>query len=260
MCYCLEGNIGNAHPGYADEGATCSDLIDGDITDRVQVSGDQVQLSRIGTYRVTYQCSNAYGVAAEPIVRTVTIFDDVCPTCAVDSNSVQTTIEASFPYFDDPVSCSDNLPWPSETTLQAKPAHVTGHVNVEVTGTYVLTYSATDYAQNSNFKRANGDACNSALVQVRTVIVQDTLEPVISLRRPVRRLMEEVAPRSCGLWHLVALSAVIVAVFMVLKVARHQHQHFAQIGGGLPVQVRDLPLQGRSCSALPSAVRRADFL
>merc|ERR1712046_231454 len=62
---------------YVDEGATCSDTVDGVISELVEVSGDVVSLANIDTYHITYD----------------------------------STIEASFPYDDDAVTCSDDRPF-----------------------------------------------------------------------------------------------------------------------------------------------------
>jgi hypothetical protein len=99
----------------------------------------------------------------------------VCPTCEVTSDE-ETTIEASFPFVDHQVLCSDNM------DLTPIPASTSGEVDVELTGQYIITYSATDGSHNTNFiRKYNGSVCNVRLSQKRTVVVTDTLVPVISL-------------------------------------------------------------------------------
>jgi hypothetical protein len=171
-CYCVAASLEGM---YTDEGAVCSDTLEGDVSNRVTVSEDHVDLSRTGTYLVRYNCTTAAGGIATPIVRTVTVFDAVCPTCEVTSHEA-TTIEASFPFVDHQVLCSDNM------DLTPIPASTSGEVDVELTGKYIITYSATDGSHNTNFiRKYNDSVCNAGLSQKRTVLVIDTLAPVISL-------------------------------------------------------------------------------
>merc|ERR1711988_361810 len=110
------------HQGnYIDDGATCSDQVDGVISQNVEVSGDVVNLSKVGTYRITYNCKDAANRAAETAERVVTVAQTSCPTCdmecATTANSEVTgdkTVvscvqqhEASFQYTDAGAACSD---------------------------------------------------------------------------------------------------------------------------------------------------------
>merc|ERR1711871_633623 len=53
------------HQGnYIDDGATCSDQVDGVISQNVEVSGDVVNLSKVGTYTITYNCKDSANNAA----------------------------------------------------------------------------------------------------------------------------------------------------------------------------------------------------
>jgi hypothetical protein len=58
---------------YVDDGATCSDATDGEIPANVEVSGDVVKLSNIGTYLVQYNCRDAAGNQAAPLTRRVVV-------------------------------------------------------------------------------------------------------------------------------------------------------------------------------------------
>jgi hypothetical protein len=178
----------------------------------VEVGGAQVDLTVAGTYMVTYQCSNSAGIHATPIVRTVTVYDAVCPTCVVESLAL-ITIEASFPYLDHQVMCSDNL------DLQPRIASVTGNIDVELTGNYVLTYSATDMAQNTNFHLLSGVACNAGVSQKRTVTVIDSLKPVITLRSHDQLSIGEGAPEGYGMMHPVMEQAAAHGMWGVIAIA-----------------------------------------
>jgi hypothetical protein len=63
---------------YTDAGATAMDNVDGDITPRI-VKGGNVNTSKLGTYTVTYDVSDAAGNAATQVVRTVTVVDTTKP-------------------------------------------------------------------------------------------------------------------------------------------------------------------------------------
>ncbi|MFH1471102.1 MAG: immunoglobulin-like domain-containing protein, partial [Candidatus Micrarchaeota archaeon] len=57
---------------YTDAGATASDNYDGDLTAKI-VSDDQVDTSKVGTYTVTYDVTDAAGNGAEQAMRTVNV-------------------------------------------------------------------------------------------------------------------------------------------------------------------------------------------
>jgi arylsulfatase A-like enzyme len=58
---------------YTDAGVTATDAEDGDLTSAIVVGGDTVDTGRIGTYRITYNVSDAAGNAADEVTRTVII-------------------------------------------------------------------------------------------------------------------------------------------------------------------------------------------
>src|SRR5690606_19368731 len=62
---------------YEEPGATAQDEHDGDLTDKIEISGD-VDTSTIGTYTVTYTVSDSVGnvVTAERTVKVVEPFGD----------------------------------------------------------------------------------------------------------------------------------------------------------------------------------------
>jgi len=65
----------NDDTNYVDEGAICF-AGDTEISHNVEVSGDVVNMSRIGTYIITYNCSDAEGNQAMSKNRTVIILAD----------------------------------------------------------------------------------------------------------------------------------------------------------------------------------------
>lgn len=203
---------------YVDAGATCKDEVDGNISQDVEVSGDVVNLARVGTYRIYYNCQDSVGNTADPATRTVIVQDNTCPTCTFEDGEQTINIEASFKYTDTPadsITCTEpNLEeeiTPTVTMKQIANADGTT-VNVDLTededandfkipgatgsdayfwnhvGTYEIHYLATDSVGNNNLGQdvdGTADGCTfaegDATQNVRTVIVVDTLRPVIQL-------------------------------------------------------------------------------
>ncbi len=65
----------NQDGAYTDPGATANDVIDGDITDNIVVTG-AVDTSVFGSYVVSYNVSDSAGNAAEEVTRTVSVTPD----------------------------------------------------------------------------------------------------------------------------------------------------------------------------------------
>lgn len=156
------------------DGASCNS--DGDTKDpdapaiTTLITKPGVDVKTIGNYKINYSCSlTAEGITLEAMdkKRDILVVDTTKPTCDVKVKSV--TREASFPFSIDTPVCKDTY-WGSKGK---QPATVTlGSFDVEkVSGPkgYVLTYTATD---NSG---------NTAVFKKSTVIVVDTLKPVIEL-------------------------------------------------------------------------------
>lgn len=162
---------------YKDQGALCTDMTDGDISHTVQTSG-KVDLSKFDTNAqvITYTCKNSVG-ASQSARRYVYVHEGSCPKCVLLGKATM-TVEASFPYVDDGISCTDNFPHPH---LQY--SRMGGQVDVETAGTYKVTYIATDRAGNDN------TMCGQAPT-IRTVAVVDTLKPVIGLKYRSQPLLE----------------------------------------------------------------------
>lgn len=185
---------------YVDDGAVCTDQIDGMISQNVEVSGDVVNLSKPGTYHIFYDCADSAGRIAAQRTRTVVVADCTCPTCEVFGDKIK-TIEASFPYTDsEGANCSDSLQGNIDDLHESNFSKV---LNVEKTGTYLITYTVTDQLGHSNIGNENASNpaqsssyCNQNSAcpnvdpsdnihfrqHVRTIHVVDTLKPVIALK------------------------------------------------------------------------------
>lgn len=148
---------------YADAGATAFDGCDGDRTASI-ITVNPVNTLVTGTYTVTYTVSDSNGNAAVPMTRTVEVVDTLPPV--IELNSVDPFVmECNTIPFTDPVSALDAC----EGDLTA--AIITsGTVNTAVVDTYTLTYTVSDTATPPN-----------TATRTRTVVVDDTLPPVITL-------------------------------------------------------------------------------
>merc|ERR1712054_279068 len=176
------------HQGnYIDDGATCSDQVDGVISQNVEVSGDVANLSKVGTYTITYNCKDSANNAAPAARRTVVVAQTSCPRCHVFGKD-EINHEASFPYADAGAACSDVIDGTTTTKcyttngdpdVEATDCKGSTLVDVETTGTYTIQYKSTNTVGLWN----NGANCRGGPISYyRTVQVMDTLRPVISLK------------------------------------------------------------------------------
>ena len=164
---------------YVDAGATCTDVVEGNLDANVVTSGDdEVDTAKVGRYWVVYNCKNQFNIPAVPKTRTVWVVDNCCPTCTVTDGTGPTEIEASFPYDDAGATCVDNIDASADVVITS-----TNDVNVEATGTYYVTYRGLDSGKNYNdgTKSVNG-TCKNGAPTIRTVVVIDTLRPIIGLK------------------------------------------------------------------------------
>lgn len=148
---------------YTDAGATAFDGCDGDRTAFITVSG-AVDTAVVGTYTLTYTVSDSHGNPAVPMTRTVEVVDTLPPV--IELNSVDPfVLECNTIPFTDLVDAFDDC----EGDLTA--AIITaGSVNTAVVDTYTLTYTVSDTATPPN-----------TATRTRTVVVDDTIAPVITL-------------------------------------------------------------------------------
>merc|ERR1711904_671254 len=199
---------------YVDAGATCSDMVDGNISQDVEVSGDVVNMAAVGTYRINYNCEDSAGQTAVPATRTVIVEDKTCPTCTIPGGPENqiVTVEASFPYTEEQSTCTDTLDGAMPN------AHVYNTVNVEKTGTYVLTYSVTD--KNGNGKDNSCKAASGTRTDhfTKTVVVEDTMIPIISLKyrgTDLVGMMAEQSTTPVNGWVIGAVASAVSGVALL---------------------------------------------
>lgn len=141
---------------YTDAGATAMDYLNRNFTSSIVVTNN-VNDQKVGAYVVAYEVTDLAGNKAL-INRTVNVVDRVAPIIAKVGDTV--FVEVKSPYTEPGISATDNY--------DASVSVVSGAVNVNKTGTYVLNYTATDTAGNSSNES-------------RVVIVRDTQKPVITI-------------------------------------------------------------------------------
>merc|ERR1712021_219205 len=197
---------------YVDAGATCSDMVYGNISQDVEVSGDVVNMAAVGTYKINYNCEASAGQTAFPATRTVIVEDKTCPTCVIPGGEELITVEASFPYTEEKSSCTDTLDG------EMPSASVYGKVDVELTGTYVLTYSVTDKNGNGadpkKCKGTNSDH-RHATHFTKTIVVEDTMVPIISLSYKGSKLMAESTTSTVNGWVIGAVASAVSGVALL---------------------------------------------
>lgn len=143
---------------FTDPGATVSDNFDTGLT--ATVTGT-VNTSVLGSYTLSYNVSDSSSNAATSVTRKVDIVDTTAPVITlIGANPL--AIEGGSVFTDPGATVTDNV----DTGLTAS---VSGTVDTSTVGSYTLTYDVSD---NS------GNAASSV---TRTVNVEDTTAPVITL-------------------------------------------------------------------------------
>lgn len=151
------------HMPYTDNGATATDNYDDPVilTNKIFVK-NSVVINQIGEYTITYNVTDANGNAADEITRTVNVVDKTKPVITLLGPSEITLEAKNSTYTEYGAVATDNYDRSCEV-------QITGSVNTNTVGDYVLTYSATDYSGNE------------AIIVTRIVHVKDRIGPDITL-------------------------------------------------------------------------------
>ena len=145
---------------YIELGAYAIDDVDGDISSRVQISG-LPDTSTIGTYTITYTITDSSG-NTNTITRTVNVVGSENPVITLRGYSTE-YLEVKMLYSEAGFVAMDKI----DNDISDKVV-ITGFVDINVLGTYTLTYTVT----NSKGRTATA---------TRTVIVRDTEKPNLIL-------------------------------------------------------------------------------
>ncbi len=158
---------------YTELNATATDLVDGDLTGRIVIAGDEVITDRVGEYQVTYDVTDTAGNAAEQKTRRVRVIDTGKPIITLTGDNPQ-TIEFGEGYTELKATATDLVDDDIELTRRIVIAG--DEVITDRVGEYQVTYDVTDTAGNA------------AEQKTRTVRVIDTGKPIITrpviIRRP----------------------------------------------------------------------------
>ena len=150
---------------YSELGATASDNIDGDISTNISMTGS-VDSSKSGTYMIRYSVTDEAGNRTST-TRTITVqnlSDTTAPSIML--NGGDTEIIINNPYTELGVIATDDVDGNVSVSIS-------GDVDTNTTGTYIITYTAIDKAGNKSTTERN--------VIVKAAPPVDTEAPIISL-------------------------------------------------------------------------------
>lgn len=149
---------------FIDPGATANDDRDGNISNRIAVTGT-VNTSTEGRYSLRYDVKDNAGNAATTVVRIVTVFsaaDTVKPVITLNGSALMNVVQNTA--FNDPgASASDD----KDGNISQRIV-VTGSVNTAIVGSYVLRYDVKDNAGNAANTVTRTVAVNRAVTTVST--------------------------------------------------------------------------------------------
>ncbi|MFC1637055.1 immunoglobulin-like domain-containing protein, partial [Planctomycetota bacterium] len=149
---------------YEEYGATAWDTYDPAVS--VEIGGDIVDTSTCGTYVVTYNATDASGIPAVQVERTVIVEDTAPPVISLNGNAT-ITFECGIEEYEELGATA------LDTCDPAVSVEIGGDtVDVSTCGIYTVTYDATD---------THG---NAATQVIRTVNVVDTTPPEVTLSEP----------------------------------------------------------------------------
>jgi len=146
---------------YTDAGATAMDNLEGNITSKI-IKSSTVDTSQVGFYTITYNVSDVYGNQADTKTRVVAVRVDMTPPVITVLGSNPVTIHVGGTYTDAGATAVDNYSGVITSLIST-----INPVNVNVVGTYSVTYAVADYFGFTDMK-------------TRTVFVVDTVSPVIN--------------------------------------------------------------------------------
>ncbi len=126
---------------YKDAGATAKDIYDTDknLTTKLEITSNNVNTSKVGDYTVVYTATDSRGNKSTK-TRTVHVRDQAGPVITINANNVyEMFVKGTKPEF----RATANDAYDGATNVV-----ITDDINVNVAGTYTVTFTATDKAGN----------------------------------------------------------------------------------------------------------------
>ena len=140
--------------GFVDPGVMASDKEDGDLSDRIDISGI-VNAEEPGTYTLSYTVADAAGNRAA-VTRTVKVrprpraLVDATAPQIVFAQEVPTLIQVGSKFTEPQISAADDVDGDVSAGIVKS-----GYVDVMTPGNYTIEYSVTDMAGNRGVKELN---------------------------------------------------------------------------------------------------------
>jgi len=148
---------------YNELGATATDNLEGDISDKIIIDNSSLNVNVIGTYVLYYDVNDSAGNSAETVNRTVNVIDSTPPVLTLLGDNPQ-EIEVGASYVELGANATDNY----DGNLTDNITIDNSSINTNVLGSYEVLYSVNDSFGNS----ANA---------TRIVNVVDNTPPVLTL-------------------------------------------------------------------------------
>ncbi|MEE2947086.1 MAG: DUF5011 domain-containing protein, partial [Verrucomicrobiota bacterium] len=127
---------------YEDAGATARDNVDGNVTSSIQVTGAD-NVNQPGVHTITFNVKDKSGNASVPVVRTVTVVDDVPPVITLNG-SLSVTIYVGETYTDAGATAWDNADGDISSLIE-----VSGIIPTGSPGVFTRTYKVRDQSGNT---------------------------------------------------------------------------------------------------------------
>ena len=159
---------------FSDPGATATDQCYRNLTGSIVKTGT-VDTAVLGPYTIHYNVKDPANNAAPEVTRTVNVRDTLPPIITMNGPPTQ-SIECGSAYTDPGATAMDACAGPVT-------AVATSSANPGAPGSYVVTYTATDPSGNK-----------ATLYAARTVTVNDTLPPTLTLKGPATQSLECGSP------------------------------------------------------------------
>ncbi len=158
----------NLHEKYNEPGATAEDNRDGDVTDKIIINNDDVDVDKNGVYKVVYTVSDAEGNKAEE-KRVVMVGEvDTVPPEIVLLGDNPMLVDYKGPYNEPGAFALDE---DDHDTISFDDFTVDDNIDLNTLGEYTVTYTVSDPAGNEASAK-------------RKVEVADTIAPVITMNGP----------------------------------------------------------------------------